>query len=257
MHNLGIVHGLLSDPPDLEAASGWWTRAAEGGHSYAMFAMGNLYERLLVVPDLDNARSWYERAAEAGYVHAMNTLGDLCARAIEPPDLQAARHWYERAAASGYRRAQKNLEALDQDSSGGWGAEPPNEAEIHAMVDWLEGADLEETMEAVNSVMDRIRDAAGVRDTAALKAASADLTRVLTGRLAPTLPTPDPDLNRALRALIDDGEEVNAAVQPFADPPTMEQTYAFLNGMSDMLSSLRTLVWTLERDGEIGEASGF
>jgi hypothetical protein len=125
------------------------------------------------------------------------------------------------------------------------------------MVEWLEGADLEETMEAVALAMERIRDAMGVRDTAALKAASADLTRVLTGRLQTTLPTPDPDLNRALRSFIDDGDELNAAAQPFADPPTMEQIYAFLNCMSDMMSSLRTLVWTVERDGEIGDASGF
>ncbi len=37
----------------------------------------------------------------------------------------------------------------------------------------------------------------------------------------------------------------------------MEQSYAFLNCMSDMMSSFRTLVWTLERDGEIADASGF
>ena len=257
MHNLGVRwHGLSTEPPNLEEARDWWVRAAKGGHYHAMYALGNLYERQLVVPDLDNARIWYERAAEAGYVHAMNTLGDLSARS-DPLDLEAARHWYERAAAAGYRRAQKNLESLDQDSSGGWGAVPPTEAEMYAMVDWLEGADLEETMEAVGTAMEGIRDAMAVRDTAALKAASVDLTHVLTGRLQATLPTPDPDVNRALRAFIDDGDELNATVQPFADPPTMEQTYAFLNCMSDMMSSLRTLVWTVERDGEIGDSSGF
>ena len=49
------------------------------------------------------------------------------------------------------------------------------------------------------------------------------LTRTLGNQLPGVLPTPDPDLNRALLAVLDDGIELNSTIQAFADPPTTEQ----------------------------------
>ena len=80
------------------------------------------------------------------------------------------------------------------------------------------------------------------------------LTRTLGNQLPGVLPTPDPDLNRALQAVLDDGIELNSAIQAFADPPTTEQANALQDRVSDFVSTLGTLGWTYDRDGEIIDA---
>jgi TPR repeat protein len=40
-------------------------------------------------PNFDAARGWYERTANAGRSGAMTALGDLYAQLIQPPDLDA------------------------------------------------------------------------------------------------------------------------------------------------------------------------
>ncbi|HJT91660.1 MAG TPA: hypothetical protein VJ777_06905, partial [Mycobacterium sp.] len=179
--------------------------------------------------------------------------GDLYARLTEPPDVSTARHWYELAAQAGHRRAATNLRLLDEDSSGGWGAEPPNDDEIDAMAHWRDGpgTSVDAAMEVVAPGMDAITDAMRTRDTSALKAASAHIARTLADRLPTALPTPDPDLNRALQALIDDGDELNAAIQAIADAPTPEQMHTVQSRVMDLVSTAGTLMWTYERDGEI------
>jgi hypothetical protein len=142
---------------------------------------------------------------------------------------------------------------LDEESSGGWGAEPPTEDEIAAMADWLDGpgAVAEETIEVATRAMDAINDALRVRNTSALKAATMELGRTIAGRLAAVLPSPDPDLNRAVQAVIDDGNELNLVVQAFSDPPTPDQISEFQDRISDFVSALDTLGWTYQRDGKI------
>lgn len=95
------------------------------------------------------------------------------------------------------------------------------------MVDWLDGPGTSAgaAMEDAASALD-IMDAMRVRDNSALKAASMKLTRTLGNQLPGVLPTPDPDLNRALRAVLDDGIELDSAIQAFADSPTAEQANA-------------------------------
>ena len=106
--------------------------------------------------------------------------------------------------------------------SEGWGAKPPSDKEIDAMVDWLDGPGTSAgaAMGDAASALDEIMDAMRVRDTSALKAASMKPARTLGNQLPGVLPTPDPDLNRALQAVLDDGIELNSAIQAFADPPT-------------------------------------
>ena len=96
------------------------------------------------------------------------------------------------------------------------------------MVDWLDGPGISAgaAMEDAASALDEIMDAMRVRDTSALKAASMQPARTLGNQLPGVLPTPDPDLNRALQAVLDDGIELNSAIQAFADPPTTEQANA-------------------------------
>ena len=55
---------------------------------------------------------WYQRAADAGHTSAMFNLGVLLADRWDPPDLPAARTWFERAADAGHTGAMVNLGVL-------------------------------------------------------------------------------------------------------------------------------------------------
>jgi TPR repeat protein len=243
---------MSKEPPDLESAGRWYTRAANAGNRHGMYLLG-LMHASNTPPDLGAARQLWEQAAEAGDSDAMNALADMYAKSTEPPNLPAARHWYERAAQAGHRRAVENLRSLDEASSGGWGTEPPNDDEIDGMVDWLDGpgAGAEETMDVATSAMNAIMDALRVRKISALKAATMELSHTLASRLPAVLPSPDPALNRAVQAVIHDGNELNLAVRAFADPPTPDQIAVFQDRVSDFVSALDTLGWTYERDREI------
>ena len=102
----------LLDPPDLAEARGWWTRAAEAGHTDAQYSLGRLLADLLDPPDLAGARGWWTRAAEAGHTDAQYSLGRLLADLLDPPDLAGARGWWTRAAEAGHTDAQYSLGRL-------------------------------------------------------------------------------------------------------------------------------------------------
>ena len=112
MRSLGILLATMVDPPELDAAREWYERAAEAGHINAMTSLGNLLSDRVEPPELDAARGWYERAAEAGDTDAMINLGILLATMVDPPELDAAREWYERAAEAGDTDAMHNLGLL-------------------------------------------------------------------------------------------------------------------------------------------------
>jgi TPR repeat protein len=114
-YSLGLLLAHQMDPPDLDGARTWWTRAAEGGHTGAQFNLGMLLEDDLNPPDLDGARKWYTRAAEAGDVRAQLNLGFLLSTRLDPPDLDGARTWWTQAAEDGDDRAQFNLGMLFED----------------------------------------------------------------------------------------------------------------------------------------------
>jgi TPR repeat protein len=48
---------------DRKGARTWYTRAAEGGHTHAMFNLALLLEEQ---GDIEGARTWRRRAADAG-----------------------------------------------------------------------------------------------------------------------------------------------------------------------------------------------
>ena len=52
-------------------------RRCGGSDSDAMYARGYQYSNETDPPDLDAARGWYERAANAGHADAMYSLGML------------------------------------------------------------------------------------------------------------------------------------------------------------------------------------
>jgi TPR repeat protein len=266
MHHLGTLCAA-STPPDLEAARRWYERAADAGHSEAMYCLGSLSLRSVKSPDLDGARRWYERAADAGhsgamqalgvlYAHIMESpdldaarrwyeitadvgrsgavtaLGDPHAQLIQPPDLDAARRWYERGAAAGDRGAMHNLEVLYGDSTDtpvGWGARPPNAEEIDAM---------------------------DHRVAIAIRAACNKSADPLINQLPAELPTPDPDLTRALQALIDDANEMRWAGRDLSDPLTAKQLETIQCRLGDIASSMHAVRSIYDRHCEILESAG-
>jgi TPR repeat protein len=247
------------DEPEMAAARPLFERAAEAGHRGAMYHLGMVWAHFMEPPDLDAARHWYERAAAAGHGGAMTALGNLYAQVMQPPDLAAARRWYQRASASGDRGAMHNLEVLFEDSEmpAGWGARPPSDEEMDAMVEWLDGpgAGVEDAFVASDSALDEIINAFKRGDGAAVRAACNKITRVLTHELPAALPTPDPDLTRALQALIDDGNELSWADRELAGPLTPQQRETMQSRCGDLASSLHTLASIYERDGDILESA--
>jgi len=69
----GYQYSNETDPPDLDAARGWYERAANAGHVDAMYSL--MLHEASTPPVLDAALHWYERAADAGHAAAMNRLG--------------------------------------------------------------------------------------------------------------------------------------------------------------------------------------
>ncbi len=99
---------------DLEAAAGWFYRAAEQGHAGAQFNLGLLYaEGQGVQQDAAKAVEWFTKAAEQGNVDAQNNLGvmHLIGEGV-PKDINKAVEWFEKAAAQGNEEAKANLKAI-------------------------------------------------------------------------------------------------------------------------------------------------
>jgi TPR repeat protein len=100
------------DPPELDQARGWYQKAAEAGHTSAMYGLGVLLEDRMDPPELDQARGWYQKAAEAGHTSAMYGLAVLLADRMDPPQLNQAQLWYQKAAEAGHTSAMLGLGLL-------------------------------------------------------------------------------------------------------------------------------------------------
>ena len=99
---------------DLEAAAGWFHRAAEQGHAGAQFNLGLLYAEGQGVPqDSTKAVEWFTKAAEQGNVDAQNNLGVmyLVGEGV-PKDIDKAIEWFEKAEKQGNEEARENLNAI-------------------------------------------------------------------------------------------------------------------------------------------------
>lgn len=115
MHYMGI--GL---PRDLEAAVGWFTRAAERGEASGMNALGTaLREGKGTDQDHATALRWYRAAAEQAHPEGEVNLGFMyeMGYGAEKDPTQAAR-WYSRAAAQNHATAQFYLASLYEEGKG-------------------------------------------------------------------------------------------------------------------------------------------
>src|SRR4051812_8948365 len=88
-----------------------YQRAAAAGDLDAMNTLGERAQNASP-PDIANAQEWFRRAAERGHTTAMYSLAWLYQHRVRPPDLAAARHWYERAAAGGNAGAMNEIGGL-------------------------------------------------------------------------------------------------------------------------------------------------
>jgi TPR repeat protein len=260
LNNLITIHFRSTDGLDLPAARPLFERAAEAGHRGAMYWLGMAWAYYMESPDLDLARHWFERAAEAGHSGAMTALGDLYAQSIQPPDLAAARHWYQRASAAGDRGAMHNLEVVFGESTetpGGWGVRPPNDEAMDAMVEWLDGpgAVLGEAVETTHTALTEMSNSSQRTDEAAVRAMYDKVCRRLIDELPAILPTPDPDLTRALQGVIDDANEWSWTDRDLSDPLTPQQRETLHSRLGALLSGFQVVSSVFERDLAILEAA--
>jgi TPR repeat protein len=114
MFDLGRLYDLPEKedaPLDLAAARRWYERAADAGHPWAQFALGNMYDTAQGVPRNHRAaRRWYEAAARQGIAEAqMHLARMLQAGRGGPASGTEAAHWYEQAAKGGHELAATNL----------------------------------------------------------------------------------------------------------------------------------------------------
>jgi TPR repeat protein len=114
MFDLGRLYDLPAKdgvPLDLERARHWYEKAADAGHAWAQFALGNIYDNAHGVPRNHRAaRKWYEAAARQGVAEAQMHLGRMLqtGRGGAASPVEAA-YWYELAAKGGHELAATNL----------------------------------------------------------------------------------------------------------------------------------------------------
>lgn len=122
MFELGLLYDLPEKrdaPLDLERARGWYEKAAEAGHAWAQFALGNIHDNAEGTPRNHlAARKWYAAAAQQGVAEAqMHLARMLQAGRGGPADLAEAAVWYERAASGGHELAATNLALMHLDGT--------------------------------------------------------------------------------------------------------------------------------------------
>ena len=93
-------------------------------------------------------------------------------------------------------------------------------------------------------------------DEAAVRGACDRITGRIIEELPAALPTPDPDFTLALRALIDDGNELRWAESELADPPTPLQREALQSRFGDLMSSLHAVSSIFEHDCDLLDSTG-
>lgn len=122
MFELGLLYDLpekADAPLDLERARQWYEKAAEAGHAWAQFALGNIHDKAEGTPRNHlAARKWYRAAAEQHVAEAqMHLARMLQAGRGGPADPAEAALWYERAAHGGHELAATNLALMQLDET--------------------------------------------------------------------------------------------------------------------------------------------
>ena len=102
----------------------WYAKAAEQGHSEALYRLGRMYKDAYEIPN-DDAKAFecYTKAAELGHAEAQDILGCRYEYGIGVPrDYIKAAEWYAKAAKQGHAFAQYNLAKMHEK-----GRIPPNQ----------------------------------------------------------------------------------------------------------------------------------
>ncbi len=123
-------------PADIEAALGYFRRAAQSGNSDAMFNLGEMYTHVSVVSgphralipsdNMRAAREWWEKAATLEHPHAKERLGfyhELGLGGLERNPVEAAR-LYEESASGGSAEAASTLGRLFDFGGNGFPCDP-------------------------------------------------------------------------------------------------------------------------------------
>lgn len=122
-YRLGQCHeyGNLTCPVDPRRSIGWYTKAAEKGHSEAELALSGWYltgsDGVLKQSDSE-AYLWARRAANKGLSKAEYAVGYYAEVGIGiKQDIEFAKRWYMRAAAQGNKRAMNRLTEMKRNGN--------------------------------------------------------------------------------------------------------------------------------------------
>jgi TPR repeat protein len=115
--NLAVLyHHGIGIPQDFRYAAYWYTKAAEQGHVFAQYSLGNLYRysyNAEFCRDYDQAVYWYKKAAEQGNLDAQYGLGYMYDYGDEiPQDYKQAFFWYTKAAEQGHYFAKEHRDEM-------------------------------------------------------------------------------------------------------------------------------------------------
>ena len=104
---------------DLQAAVGWFRRAADQGEPVALYQLGLLARLDDASLDLGEARSWFERAARGNHIAGMVAYAVELRNSPLPQEQASARQWAERAAQQDSAEGMYQLARLYDEGIGG------------------------------------------------------------------------------------------------------------------------------------------
>ncbi len=107
-----LYHNAEHIEPDLKAAFGWYTKAAQKGHAGAQYFIGTMYAKGEAVrQDYFRASEWYRLSANLGrHAGAQMALGELYFKGLGVAHGYAeALAWYKKASLRGHPVAQHLL----------------------------------------------------------------------------------------------------------------------------------------------------
>lgn len=140
----------------------------------------------------------------------------------------------------------------------GWGTRPPTRAAIEAMREWAVASSgtLDTVSEVTFQVRPRVEEAMAAGDVADIKFYCRQMVAPITVEMAVIVNTPDPDLTRALRSVVDSARNVERQCAALRDPPDEASLEALHAAFGSVVSSLEEMSRIVDRDAAILERAG-
>lgn len=140
----------------------------------------------------------------------------------------------------------------------GWSAREPTRAAIEAMWEWANASSdtLDTVTEVARQVRPRVREAMAAGDVDDIKFYCSQMLAPITVEMSAIVDTPDPDLTRALRTVVDSARDVEARCAALRRPADQASLDGLLAAFGRVASDLDAMVRIVDRDAAIMERAG-